>query len=42
MGRVCVSADEVRSEDLAVGDWAGIGQENIQDLADGTPSVKGQ
>ena len=42
MGRVCVSTDEVRSEDLAVGDWAGVRQENVQDLADGTPSVKGQ
>jgi len=42
MGRVYVSTDEVESEDFAVGDWAGVGQENVPDLADGTPSLKGQ
>ena len=39
MGRGCVKADEGESEDLAVGDQAGLGQENVPDLADGTPSI---
>jgi len=37
-----VKADEEDSEDLVVGDWAGVGQESVPDLADGTPFLKGQ
>ena len=39
MGRACVKADKGESEDLAVGDQDGLEQENVPDLADGTPSI---
>ena len=43
MGRAYVKADQGESEeDLAVGDQAGIGQESVLDLADGTPFLKEQ
>jgi hypothetical protein len=42
MGSANVKADKGESEDPVVGDWAGIGQQNFRDLADGTPFLKGQ
>jgi len=42
MGRAYVKADEGKGEVHAVGDWAGVGQESIPDVADGNPFLKGQ
>jgi hypothetical protein len=42
MGRDYVKADEGKREEHVVGDWAGVGQENVPDVADGNSFLKGQ